>query len=68
MEKKSNSRASKIKVNSLEHFLFEDLIDQEVGQIRGGHFNNVSLYLSDCIAPSKEHKSIEPFIVIVSTA
>ena len=68
MEKKSNNRKSKVKVNSLEHSLFEDLVDHEAEQIRGGHSNySPADYPPDCIAPLKKDMSTEPFIVIVPT-
>ena len=59
MEKESNNRKSKLEINSLEHFLFEDLVEHELDQVRGGH----SDYPPDTIAPLKKHMSTEPFIV-----
>ena len=67
MKRKSNSRESKIKVNSLDYSLFEDLVDHEAEQIKGGHSDySPSDYPPDCIAPLRKHiDNIEPFIVIV---
>lgn len=36
MKKKLNSTKSKLEINSLEHLLFKDLLDQQSKQVKGG--------------------------------
>ena len=61
MEKKSNKKKSKLKINSLEHSLFEDLVKHELNQVKGGY----SGYPPFTITPLKKHMNTEPFIIIV---
>lgn len=43
MKKKSNSKKSKLEINSLEYLLFNDLIKHESSQIRGGCSSDIVL-------------------------